>query len=211
MIGVLGGTFDPVHYGHLRPGEEAYRRLGLARLQVVPVARPPHRPAPLASAAERLRMVELALAEFPGFIADDREVRRGGVSYTVPTLEDLRREIGPQPLCLLLGADAYAGLPAWHRWERLFDLAHIVVLQRPGALLSRDEPPAWARDRLCAHASDLDDRLAGGILYLPVTPHDASATRLRAMIARGEPPPPDQLPPAVWGYIRQHQLYRGAA
>ena len=211
MIGVLGGTFDPVHYGHLRPAQEVLERLGLERLHVVPAARPPHRAAPLAGATERLRMVELAVAEFPRLVADDREVRRGGVSYTVPTLEDLRAEIGARPLCLLLGSDAYTGLPAWHRWERLFELAHIVVMQRPGTPLSRQAAPPWAAPRLCPDPAGLNGRPAGGILYVPVTPRDVSATRLRAMIARGEPPPPGQLPPAVWDYIQRHQLYRGTA
>lgn len=211
MIGFLGGTFDPVHYGHLRPAREAFDRLGFERLHLVPVARPPHRAAPVAAAPERLRMVELAVSEFPGFIADDREVRRGGVSYTVPTLEGLRAEIGARPLCLLLGSDAYAGLPAWHRWQRLFDLAHVVVMQRPGTPLSAGAGPAWAATRLCTQAADLARRPAGGILYLSVTPYDVSATALRALIARGAQPPPGQLPGAVWDYIRQHQLYRGAA
>jgi len=210
MIGLLGGTFDPVHYGHLCPAREVYERLRLERLHVVPVARPPHRAAPIASARQRLRMVELALAEFPGFVADDREVRRGGVSYTVPTLEELRAEIGARPLCLLLGSDAYAALPAWYRWERLFELAHLVVMQRPGAPLASTAPP-WAAPRLCADAEALRARPAGGILYVPVTPRDVSATRLRALIARGELPPPGQLPAPVWDYIRRHQLYRGAA
>jgi nicotinate-nucleotide adenylyltransferase len=210
MIGVLGGTFDPIHYGHLRPAREVYRRLNLDVLRLVPAATPPHRGAPIASAQQRLRMVELAVPEFPGFIADDREIRRGGISYTVPTLESLRAEIGAAPLCLLIGSDGFAGLPTWHRWERLFELAHIVVMQRPGSPLPA-LLPAWAAARACRTPQEVAGRPAGGILIVPVTLQDVSATGLRAAIARGETPSPDALPRAVWEYIRRLGLYRSAA
>ena len=209
MIGLLGGTFDPVHYGHLRPAHEVCLRLTLERLHVVPASAPPHRGAPQASALDRLRMVELAVAEFPGLVADDREIRRGGVSYTVPTLEALRAESGAAPICFALGSDAFAGLPSWHRWRELFELAHLVVMQRPGAPLpSRDTLPGWAAERLCGTAEGIANRAAGGIVFITVAPLDISATRLRAAIARGETPPPGQLPPTVWDYIRRHNLYR---
>lgn len=212
MIGLLGGTFDPIHYGHLRPAHEVHRRLGFELLHVVPVSTPPHRGPPVASPADRLRMVELAVAEFPGLVADDREIRRGGVSYTVPTLEELRAGAGDRPVCLLVGADAYAGLPAWHRWERLFELAHIVVMQRPGTPPpARDRAPSWAAGRIVESVAGLAGRPAGGILFVTVTPCDVSATRLRALIAEGETPPRDALPAAVWEYIRRHGLYRHAA
>lgn len=205
MIGVLGGTFDPIHYGHLRPAREVFDRLGLARLHLIPAATPPHRQPPRATAAQRLRMVELAVAEFPGFTADDREVRRGGLSYTVPTLETLRAEIGDAPLCFLLGTDAFDGLPSWHRWEQLFDLAHLIVMQRPGAAAS---VPAWAAARVCSAREPLAPRPAGCVVFVPVTPRDISATALRAAIARGETPSSDVLPPAVWHYIDRLHLYR---
>lgn len=209
MIGVLGGTFDPIHYGHLRPAHEVQQRLALESLRLVPAAVPPHRALPVATAAQRLRMVELAVPEFPGLVADDREIRRGGISYTVVTLEGLRHERGAQALCLLLGADAFFGLPTWYSWERLFDLTHFVVMQRPGQPLPvGDALPPWAVRRVCATVDELARRPAGGILFVPVTPRDVSATQLRATMGRGEMPPVDVLPPAVWHYIRSNNIYR---
>lgn len=211
MIGLLGGTFDPIHYGHLRPAHEVYRRLGLASLRLVPAATPPHRRAPVATAEQRLRMVELAVAEFPGLSADDREIRRGGVSYTVPTLESIRAEIGAEPLCLLVGSDAFVGLSTWHRWERLFELAHIVVMERPGSPLAHARVLPWALERLSRDVREVMDYPAGRVLFVLVAPVDVSATRIRAAIARGETPPRAELPNAVWAYINEHRLYRSSA
>ena len=132
MIGIFGGTFDPIHYGHLRPAQEAMQKLALAELRFVPAAQPPHRPPPLASAAQRLAMIELAIRDLPGFRADDRELQRGGLSYTVLTLESLRAELGNTPLCLLVGADQFRNFETWHRWQEIPDLVHLVVLNRPG-------------------------------------------------------------------------------
>jgi nicotinate-nucleotide adenylyltransferase len=205
MLGLLGGTFDPIHYGHLRPAEEVYRRLGLESLQVIPCATPPHRKPPLASAAHRLRMVELALEEFPGFVADDREVRRGGVSYTVPTLVSVRDEIGDEPLSFIVGSDAFAGIRTWHRWEDLFGLAHLIVVQRPGSPAST---PAWAAPRVCTRPKELAQSPAGRIFFMPVTPRAISATELRAAVGRGDALPADCLPRSVWEYIQHNKLYR---
>lgn len=212
MTGLLGGTFDPIHYGHLRPAYEVYRRLGLARLAIVPAATPPHRGLPVASPEQRLRMVELAVAEFPGLTVDDREIRRGGISYTVPTLESMRAEMGgAQPLCLLVGSDAFANLSTWYQWKRLFALAHIIVMERPGSPLSAARVLPWALERLSQDVRDIADSPAGRVLFVPVTPVDVSATRLRAAIARGETPSSDALPATVWTYIENHHIYRGAA
>ena len=211
MIGILGGTFDPIHYGHLRPAYEVYRRLRMVELRLVPAGTPPHRQPPVASAEHRLHMAELAAAEFPGFVVDDREIRRGGKSYTVLTLESIRKEIGTAPLCLLVGSDAFSGLPTWHRWERLFDLAHFVVVERPGVPLGEARTLSWAMERISSNPEDLGDAPAGRIVFVPVTPLDISATRLRVAIARGETPSPAELPAAVWKYIHDHHLYRSTA
>ena len=208
MIGLLGGTFDPIHYGHLRPAHEVYRRLGLASLRLVPAATPPHRRAPVATPEQRLRMVELAVAEFPGLSADDREIRRGGVSYTVPTLESVRVEIGAEPLCLVVGSDAFAGLSTWHRWERLFELAHIVVMERPGSPLAAARVLPWALERVSHDVGEIAEHPAGRVLFVPVMPVDVAATRLRAAIRRGETPSRDELPAPVWAYISTHDVYR---
>jgi len=208
MIGILGGTFDPIHYGHLRPAQEVQRALALAEVRVIPAAQPPHRMPPVATMAQRLRMVELACAEFPGFHADDCEIRRGGPSYTVLTLDALRAETGNRPLCLLMGADAFEGLETWHQWRRIPELAHVVVMTRPGWTIPHEkELPPWVRGRVCREVRDLAQTPAGKIFYQAVTPQDISATRLRAAIGRGEPIQ-GWLSPAVWEYINVNGIYR---
>src|SRR6202522_2934291 len=131
-IGLFGGTFDPIHYGHLRTAFELWQLLKLAQVRFLPTGNPPHREAPLASSELRLEMVRAAVAGQPGFAVDDREIRRSGVSYSVDTLTDLRREHPQRSLCLLLGMDAFLGMPTWHRWRDIFELAHVVVAHRPG-------------------------------------------------------------------------------
>ncbi|BAV33054.1 nicotinic acid mononucleotide adenylyltransferase [Sulfuricaulis limicola] len=206
-LGILGGTFDPIHYGHLRPAQEVLRALDLAEVRVVPAANPPHRRAPLATAVQRLRMAELAVGEFPGLRVDDREIKRGGPSYTVLTLASLREELGDRPLCLLLGLDAFEGLESWHQWQRLPELAHIVVMTRPGwSLPAAEDLPTWARGRLAPAAGDLALASAGKLYFQTVTPQDISATRIREAIARSEPVD-GLLPPAVLGYLRANRIY----
>jgi len=204
MIGIFGGTFDPIHFGHLRPAQEALQQLALAELRFIPAAQPPHRPAPVASAAQRLAMVELAIRGLPGFRVDDRELRRGGLSYTVLTLESLRAELGNMPLCLLIGADQFRSFETWHRWQEIPDLAHLAVLNRPGTTAS--VLPAWARGRTCADVRDLREAPAGRLAFLPVSPQDISATRIRAAFARGASVQ-ELLPEAVLDYIRANQVY----
>jgi nicotinate-nucleotide adenylyltransferase len=208
MIGILGGTFDPIHYGHLRPAQEVQCALALAEVRVIPAAQPPHRPPPVATVAQRFRMVELACAEFPGFHADDCEIRRGGPSYTVLTLEALRAEVGDHPLCLFMGADAFKGLETWHQWRRIPELAHVVVMTRPGWVFPHEsELPPWVRGCVSREVRDLAQTPAGKIFYQAVTPQDISATRLREAIGRGEPIP-GWLSPAVWEYINVNEIYR---
>src|SRR5579884_1723014 len=131
-IGLFGGTFDPIHYGHLRTAFELWQELRLAEVRFMPTGSPPHREQPLASAELRLRMVQAAVADQQAFVVDDREVRRTGISYSVDTLTELRGEYPDRSLCLLLGMDAFLGLPNWHRWRDLLDLAHVCVATRPG-------------------------------------------------------------------------------
>ncbi|GAB4507519.1 MAG: nicotinate-nucleotide adenylyltransferase [Sulfuricaulis sp.] len=206
-LGILGGTFDPIHYGHLRPAQEVLHALDLAEVRIIPAANPPHRRAPLATVEQRLRMAELAVAEFPGLCVDDREIKRGGPSYTVLTLESLRQEPGAQPLCLLLGMDAFEGIETWHQWQRLPELAHFVVMTRPGwSLPAADALPAWARGRLALAAGDLAQSGAGKIYFQPVTPQDISATRIREAIAHDEPVD-GLLPSAVLDYLHANRIY----
>jgi len=210
-IALLGGTFDPVHHGHLRLADDVRRALGLREVRLVPSAHPPHRDPARASAADRLAMLELAAHDLPGLVADDREIARGGRSYTVETLAALRREHPEAPLVLLVGADAFRGLPAWHRWRELFDLAHIVVVPRPGAELD-DLPPALAGEwqaRRTADAQALRDRPAGSIYVQPVAPHAISSTQIRNALAQGDVRSIEALLPApVLAYIGSRRLYQ---
>ena len=206
-LGILGGTFDPIHYGHLRPAQEVLRALDLAEIRVIPAANPPHRRPPVATPEQRLRMVELAVAGVPGFTVDDREFRRGGPSYTVLTLESLRSESGGRPLCLLMGLDAFEGIETWHQWQRLPDLAHFIVMTRPGwELPAGGKLPPWARDRVVRETSKLAEASAGKIYFQAVTPQDISATRIRESLAHHESVEA-WLPSAVLEYIRANRVY----
>jgi len=211
-IGVMGGTFDPIHYGHLRLAEEMAEGLGLSEVRIIPAGQPPHRDLPRTQAAHRLEMVRRAVAGNPRFVADYREIRCASPSYTVNTLAALRDELGAeQPLWLLLGADAFLGLPAWHDWRRLFDLAHVAVAQRPGTnLLLSDALPSPLRDEVRARqvADDGSAMSAGGTIVLrSMTPLDISATAIREALAQRHSVR-YLLPDAVLDYIQQHQLYK---
>ncbi len=208
VIGILGGTFDPIHYGHLRPAAEVMRALAFSELRIIPAANPPHRQAPIAPFDDRLRMAELAAANEPGFVVDDREGRFRGPSYTVHTLESLRAEPGMQSLCLLMGTDTFRGLESWFEWKRLFELAHIVVMERPGVPMPALEAslPPWARPRLSRERGELALVPAGRIVLERVHPQDISASAIRAMIAAGRSPQ-GLLPEGVWHYVKQRGLY----
>jgi nicotinate-nucleotide adenylyltransferase len=209
ILGIFGGTFDPIHHGHLRAAREVFDRLKLSELRFIPAAQPPHRRQPLASAEDRLTMVRLAMENEPGFAVDDRELKRGGPSYSVLTLESLRAELGSaMPLCLLIGADAFHEFETWHRWQEIPALAHLVVMLRPGSPATRDPStwPAWARERACHVAGGLAKAPAGRVLFVDISPQDISATRIRAAIARGAAVT-DQLPETVERYIHRHGLY----
>ena len=215
-LGVLGGTFDPIHTGHLRLAEEAREALGLDGVRFIPADQPPHRGEPGSTAEDRLAMARLATAGNPGFSVDDGEVRAQQKSYTVPTLERLRAEIGPQqPLVLILGADAFAGLPTWHRWTDLFALAHIAVANRPGYAPHGRRWPATlspALDAACAgrHTADPADLRrapAGRVVPFDMTPLAISASLIRDLVRDGHSAR-YLLPESVLDYIAAHHLYR---
>ncbi|CAG0940990.1 nicotinate-nucleotide adenylyltransferase [Gammaproteobacteria bacterium] len=188
-VGVFGGTFDPVHHGHLRTALEVLEGCGLEQLRLVPALVPPHRPQPRAPASLRLEMLRRAVAGEPRLVVDDRELRRGGPSYTVDTLAELRAAVGTRPLCLVLGADAFLGLPGWHRWRELFALAHLVVVERPGTRLEPDaELAAWLAGRRSEDAAALTASSAGLLRMQPVTPLAISASAIRALLAGGGDP-----------------------
>jgi nicotinate-nucleotide adenylyltransferase len=210
-IGLFGGTFDPVHFGHLRLAEEAAEHLGLALIRWIPAGQPGHREVPRVTSAQRLEMVSLAIAGNPRFELDASEVGADRPSYTVPTLERLRQveNLGAsQPLVLLVGADAFAGLPDWHRWLELFGLAHIA--HRPGFPIDvASLPPALAaiyRQRFNASPAVLADTAAGSIVTFAMTQLDISATKIRTLLVNGRSPR-YLLPDAVIAYIQGTRLY----
>jgi nicotinate-nucleotide adenylyltransferase len=204
---LYGGTFDPVHAGHLAVARAARDALH-ADVAFLPAADPPHRPAPGASAEQRAHLLALAIAGEPGFRLDLRELQRPGPSYTVDTLRDWRAERGPEaPLAWLTGADAFRGLPDWHRWQDLFGLAHFVVAVRPGHDLAVLPP---ALEAACAgrwrSPSALAETPAGGLCRLSMPLHPASATELRRRLRGGEPHG-GWLAPAVAAHIAREGLY----
>jgi len=205
-LAILGGTFDPVHYGHLRLADDVRTALALPEVRLVPAGKPPHRVAPQASARDRIAMLELGVREFPGLVVDAREISRGGKSYTVDTLGELRREMPHTPLALLIGADAFHGLPSWHRWNDLFVLAHLIVVPRPGIATGTGLPDARRSD----DPQVLRTRLAGSIYLQPVTERPISSTAIRAALAHGGPESVEiagLLPAAVLAYIEANALY----
>jgi nicotinate-nucleotide adenylyltransferase len=211
-IGLLGGTFDPIHFGHLRLAQELADALGLARVRFIPTGTPPHRNSPQVSGAHRLQMVRIAIAGNPVFEVDDREIRREGISYTYDTLTELRDEVGERPLCLLMGADAFAARTTRHSWQELFDLAHVVIAHRPGFRLQKLQAalPAPLRKIYLRRLADAPGMLrasAGSIVTREITALDISATLIRAMMAQGSSPR-YLAPDIVLEYIDHNQLYK---
>ena len=188
-IGLFGGTFDPVHCGHLRTAFELWQELALAEVRFLPTGSPPHREQLYASAELRLEMVRAAVADQPRFVVDDREIRRSGVSYSVDTLTELRHEHPARSLCLLLGMDAFLGLPHWHRWRELLGLAHIVVAHRPGWRAPSTGPLGELMvDHGTGSIRALHETPAGHVYVRAVTQLEISSTELRALIIAGGDP-----------------------
>jgi nicotinate-nucleotide adenylyltransferase len=185
-IGLFGGTFDPIHFGHLRTAFELLQTLKLAQVKFLPTGDPPHREAPLANGQLRYDMVCAAVTGQAGFSVDDREIRRHGVSYTVDTLTQLRQEHPQQSLCLLLGMDAFLGMPTWHRWREIFDLCHVVVAHRPGWKAPITGPLGEVMvDRGTGAVRDLHSSPAGKVYVQGVTQLEIASTDLRALIMSG--------------------------
>jgi len=204
-IGLLGGTFDPIHFGHLRTAWEIYHALNLAEIRLIPCYLPPHRAAPAASAIDRLTMVKTAIATTPHFVADDREICREGLSYTIDTLRSLSRELNGHSLCLIIGTDAFLSFEQWHEWEEIVKLANVVVMHRPGHQESI-APRLKNAFRLVDSAEELSRHSCGALFFQSVTLLGISATAIRAEIKKYGCAP-FLLPKDVCDYIAQEKLY----
>lgn len=201
MIGIFGGTFDPVHYGHLQPVQDVYESLGLEKVLFIPNNIPPHRAQPVLGAAQRVELLQLALVGREGFELDLRELTRSGPSYMVDTLISLQQDYPGQTLLLIIGMDALAGLTGWSRWQQLFDLCHIVVTTRPGHELPSglDEE---ITSRLTEDAGHLAMSPAGRILLKSASLLDISSSEIRRRTEAGDTAS-DLMPEAVYQKYRE--------
>lgn len=206
-IVIFGGTFDPVHYGHLRAASEVAEKLEVADFRILPAGVPPHRRVTVATPQQRLAMLELALAPYPDLAVDDREIRRSGPSYMVDTLAGIRAQEPERPLLLALGQDAANHLDSWHRWQELFELAHLVVMTRPKSRPRyRRELAEVLRPRRVRRNTRLMREPGGLVRHIEVTRLAIASTDIRDQIAGGRNPR-FLLPEAVLGYIRAEKLY----
>jgi nicotinate-nucleotide adenylyltransferase len=205
-IGLLGGTFDPIHNGHLRVAIEIKQALGLQSIRLIPCHRPPHREQPQASAEHRINMITRAIEHCPDLILDTREIQRDTPSYTVDTLRELRQELGnTQPLCLIMGKEVFNDLPTWHEPHALLQLAHIIVADRPTAIT-----PSSQLTPFLAHQTDqhfeITHKPCGHVYFQHITKLEISASQIRQLL-KTQQSPQFLLPDSVLAYIMQHHLY----
>jgi len=207
-IGIFGGTFDPIHIAHLRMALEIKQQLQLDEMHLLPCYLPPHRPAPGATAEQRVDMLNIALQNCTELVVDKRELQRNKPSYTYDTLRELRVEVDDQvSLCLCMGMDSFATLDSWHNWDQLLQLAHIVVVARPGWFLPESGAIANLLQAQRADVAVIAQQPAGAIVVLEQRLLAISATDIRAQIHAGNSPQ-FLMPDGVWNYIRSHQLYQ---
>ena len=208
LVGLYGGTFDPIHNGHIHAAQAVRGALGLASMRLILSARPGHRHAPNADIDHRWQMLSRACDEIDGLQADDREIKRQGHSYTIDTLvEYINQHPGHIP-CWILGQDSFATLPSWHRWQDLLTYCNLVVLDRPGLRLPEsDALVALCADVQIADVECLDHQATGQILRLPLTMQEVSATQIRQRVAQGLSVD-HLLVQSVRQYINEQNLYR---
>lgn len=208
LIGILGGTFDPIHYAHLRVALEVLETLEADHVRMIPCHQSPLRDKPFATDQHRLEMLQLAIYEQEGLQVDTRELLREGPSYSVETLAELRKAFPDAALCLVVGEDAFASFTKWHDWQGILALAHIIIATRPGYTAEiRGEAGQLLKQRLVGEKQALIQQQAGCIYPLAVTALDISATQIRKLILAGKSPR-YLLPDAVLNYIQEHGLYQ---
>lgn len=206
---ILGGTFDPIHYGHLRAVEEVRQALNIAEVMLIPAGHPPHRKSPWAAALHRLAMTRIAVAHHPRFMVSDREVRREGPSYTVDTLRSLRQERPDALLAMVIGMDAFLRFDTWRDWQEILELTHLIVTGRPG-WPAAELPEALRQtlyQRRCDDIHQLCQQPAGSIFFQTITALEISATSIRSLLANGQSPC-FLLPDEVLDYIEREGLYQ---
>ncbi len=206
-LGLFGGTFDPVHNGHLRMALELKQRLQLDEMRLLPCHQPPHRDRPMRSSGDRAAMVDLAVADCDLLRCDRRELERHTPSYSIDTLIELRQQMGNEvSLCWCVGMDSLVNLSSWHRWRELLELAHLVVTARPGWQLPQQGEVAKWLDKHIALPSQLVKSTAGSVVICEMSQLDISATDIRQMIAEGHSAQ-FLMPEVVWRYIQENDLY----
>lgn len=206
-IGILGGTFDPIHFGHLRLALELYQAFDLDHIRLIPCFQPVHRKSPTGSPDERLAMVKRAVAAEPKLKIDECEIKRKGPSYTIDTLQEIRKKMPQSPICILIGIDAFLGFTSWHRWQDILDHAHLIVAHRPNYHLPHAGIVAkLIRERLVEDAALIHKKMGGSIFLHPITPLEISATDIRKQIAMGKNPR-FLLPDNVFEYIKKRGIY----
>lgn len=209
LCAIYGGTFDPIHYGHLNSVAALAKQVALHQVTIMPNNVPPHRPQPEANSEQRKTMVELAIDGHPLFRLDDRELQRKTPSYTVETLEQVRAERGAkQPLAFIIGQDSLLSLQRWHRWESLLDLCHLLVCQRPGYPITMDTKAqqTWLESRRTTSVEALHASPAGNIFLAQTPMYDISATAIRQRLKNNQSCE-ELVPPCVLEFIRLHKLY----
>jgi len=210
LIGIFGGTFNPIHNGHLALAQTVLDTLHCAQIRVIPAAVPPHKEAPAVTAQHRATMVKLAIQSQPALVLDTCELDRQGPSYTIETLHLLRTRFPDQALCLMMGQDSYQKLPTWHRWLELLDYCHLLVVHRADkekTLTLHPEHEGKLVDIATAPQA-FAEQANGLISFLTQAPPDISSTRVREQLSRAEDATRNQIPPAVWQYIQENRLYQ---
>ncbi len=210
LIGVFGGTFNPIHHGHLRIAQEIAVTLGLSQVKFIPSANPPHKAQPQVSAAQRAAMVQLAIQDNPLFSLDTRELDRTGPSYTIDTLKSLRSEHGDATFCLIIGTDAFAHFDQWHAWASILQYCHLILVPRPSGVTTSAMRPALTalmKKNGTQDRNRLTTQPFGCIMSLAVTALDISSSQIRALIQQHQSPI-YLTPPNVLAFLKQHHLYQ---
>lgn len=207
-IGILGGTFDPVHNGHIRMAIECYERLDLEEVRLVPLHTPPHRSEPAASPEQRYKMLETATQKLDVLKVDDCELARGGISYTIETVKTMRKKFNRKSLCLLMGTDAFNSMYTWYQWKDLLNFVHIVIAERPGNIISPDNPELQDLlvSRQASNLTSLYDSPSGKIFEITIPLLDISSSQIRNIFL-SKKNPAMLLPDNIIEYIETNHIY----